>query len=98
MPGSRGGSSVNSICPFPGDGIGREWERGTGLEGDGVGRQGVGWTHLGFDANLHDGTRDGEHVAGDQKDVPAIDKFQPLPQADDPSPPSPHEPDKFLQG
>ena len=44
---------------------------GQGLEGDGVGRQGVGRTHLGFDANLHDGTRDGEHVTGDQKDVPA---------------------------
>lgn len=70
---------------------------GQGLEGDGVGRQGSGRTHLGFNANLHDGARDGEHVAGDQQDVPAIDKFQPLPQANDPSPPSPHEPDKFLQ-
>lgn len=61
-------------------------------------RAGVGRTHLGFDADLHDGARDGEHVAGDQQDVPAVDKFQPFPQADDPTPVPPHEPDKLLQG
>lgn len=58
---------------------------------------GVGRTHLGFDANLHDCTRDGEHIAGDQQNIPAIDKFQPLPQADDLSPLAPHETDKLLQ-
>lgn len=63
----------------------------------GPGAQGVGRMYLGLDANLHDGARDGEHITGDQQDVPAIDKFQPLPQADDPSPLPPHEPHKLLQ-
>jgi hypothetical protein len=57
----------------------------------------VGRTHLGLNANLHDGAGDCEHVAGDQQDVPAIDKFQPFPQAYFLSPLPPHEPDELLQ-
>lgn len=68
--------------------------RGQGLERD---NRAPGRTYLGFDANLHDGAGDGEHIAGDQQDVPAIDKFQPIPEADDPSPLPPHEPNKLLQ-
>lgn len=72
---------------------------GRQYKGPGPGRthQARGRPYLGFDTNLHDGARDGEHIAGDQQDVPAVDKFQPLPEADDPSPLPPHEPNELLQ-
>lgn len=38
-------------------------------------------THLGFNANFDDAAHDGEDVADDQKDVPAIDELQAVRQA-----------------